>query len=97
MDSIHETYISALLADASYTEGLVDGLTAQPLTDLLSLGMTPALATFVGNNFEVVANAESNDVYASGFDATTWRGRPNTPYAGKIMCRYKGRWVFKIS
>lgn len=91
MSTIHEIFISALLADATYVDGLSDDLRSNDLLDVLSTRMTPTIAKLIADNFEVLSHTESNDVYASGFDATAWRGLPNTPYAGKIYVSMQGR------
>ena len=90
MAAIEQTYINALLADATYAANLFKNGSAQALTDALSERMTPTLAKFIGDNFEVAAHAESSDVFASGFDATVWRGRANSAYAGKIYVSMQG-------
>jgi hypothetical protein len=73
MATIHEAYINALLADATYVDGLIDGLTGGRLEDKLKIRMTPTLAAYIGKNFEVVTHIESNDVVGSGFDATVFK------------------------
>ena len=90
MTTIEQTYINALLADATYVENLVDGAPADRLALALSPRMTPTLAKFIGDNFVVASHVEFGDVYASGFDATVWRGRADTPYAGKIYVSMQG-------
>ena len=90
MAAIEQTYINALLADATYAANLFKNGSAQALTDALSERMTPTLAKFIGDNFEVAAHAESSDVFASGFDATVWRGRASSAYAGKIYVSMQG-------
>ena len=90
MTTIEQTYINALLADATYADELIDGASAGDLTLALSTRMTPTIAKFIGDSFEVVSHVESNDVVASGFDATVWRGRARTPYAGKIYVSTQG-------
>ena len=89
MATIQDTYINALLADACYVNGLSDGVTGFD-QKLMEKRMTPTLAKFIGDNFEVASHFESNDVYASGFDATVWRGRLDTAYAGKVYVSMQG-------
>jgi len=70
MTSISDTYINALLADATYVHGL------NPNSDLetaLADRMTPVLAKYIDENFSVVTQIQSGDLAGSGFDATVWR------------------------
>jgi|GEM_PF-1937287 len=89
MATIQDIYINALLADACYIEGLSDGVTGFD-QKLMVKRMTPTLAKFIGDNFEVASHFESNDWYESGFDATVWRGRLDTAYAGKVYVSMQG-------
>ena len=71
--SINNTYINALLADATYVHGLSSEFN---LTQKLSLRMTPILAKYINDNFSVVTQIQSGDNILtgdSGFDATVWR------------------------
>ena len=90
MATIQQTYIYALLADATYADNLTDGDFGTTLEGRLSLRMTPTLAKFIGDNFEVVSHVESGDGVGSGFDATAWRGRAGTPYAGQLYVSMQG-------
>ncbi len=90
MASIQETYINALLADATYANELIEGAPPDDLTRALSPRMTPIIAKFIGDNFEVASHVETGDVYASGFDATVWRGRAGTAFAGRIYVSMQG-------
>ena len=90
MNTIEKSYLNALLADATYARDLQAGDSGSQLEGRLSTRMTPTLAKFIGDNFEVAAHAESSDVFASGFDATVWRGRANSAYAGKIYVSMQG-------
>ena len=90
MPTIRDTYINALLADAAYVDDLADGLKGDALRIVLSPRMTPDLATFIAANFEVAAHKESNDTFGSGFDATAWRGKAGTAYAGKVYVSMRG-------
>ena len=87
---ISETYINALLADATYAERLADGDEGERLAGKLSERMTPQLAEFIAANFEIVAHKESDDTQGSGFDATVWRGKTGTEYAGKVYVSMQG-------
>ena len=90
MNTIEKSYLNALLADATYARDLQAGDSGSQLEGRLSTRMTPTLAKFIGDNFEVAAHAESDDIFASGFDATVWRGRANTAHAGKIYVSMQG-------
>ena len=93
MDTINETYVNALLADAAYVN-LHDGnsnetplLTGTRLTTVIAARMTQPQAEFITSNFNVV-NQELSPT--GGFDAVVWRGKPNTPYAGKVYVSMRG-------
>jgi hypothetical protein len=74
MPTMNDAYISALLADASYVDGLADGLPADQLRNRLQTRMTRPLAEFISSAFTVVTHIETGDgPVASGFDATVWR------------------------
>ena len=53
MATINDTYINALLADASYVSQLNLALTPGALTTALTGRMTPELAKYIGDNFTV--------------------------------------------
>lgn len=90
MTTITDAYINALLADATYAKNLLDGLKGDDLERTLSERMTPTLAAFVAENFEVAAHHESNDLPDSGFDATVWRGKIGTQFAGRVYLSMQG-------
>jgi len=75
MIAIHDAYINALLADATYALGQngLEGRAGVSLKDLLSDRMTPTLAEYISKNFTVLTHIESDDTTGSGFDATVWR------------------------
>lgn len=84
-NSIRNAFINALLADASY----VDGLSAS--IDLAAYGplqtrLTPTLAQYLADNFEVVTQKLTNDNTESGFDATVWREKST----GQIYVSMRG-------
>lgn len=83
MTSINDAYINALLADASY----VDGLGVGSLEANLTGRMTPALAEFIADNFTVITQASG---YDSSFEATVWSGNAGTPYAGQTYVSMRG-------
>lgn len=85
--TINDTYINALLADASYVSNLNLALTPNDLTTALTGRMTPTLAKYIGDNFSVVSQVGG---LASSFDATVWRGNAGTPYAGQIYVSTRG-------
>ena len=87
MATINDTYINALLADASYVSQLNLALTPGALTTALTGRMTPDLARFIGDNFNVVTQVGG---LASSFDATVWRGNVGTPNAGRIYVSMRG-------
>jgi hypothetical protein len=67
MTTIENTLINALLADATY----VNDLTREAdLTQALSARMTPTLAAYIDQRFDLVTQIETNDYVGSGFDAT---------------------------
>ena len=94
MSNLKNTFINALLADATYAEQLFNGMSQIQLFDALETRMTPTLATFIANNFEVVSHKETEDGLGqgagSGFDATVWRGLAGTAYAGQIYVSMQG-------
>lgn len=77
MTTIHDAYINALLADASYVNDLLPGITGSALTGQLTGRMTPELAKYIGDNFTVVSQAGR---LASSFDATVWRNKSGQVY-----------------
>ena len=75
MPTINNTYINALLADATYVHGIDPSVIQGDLKSNLSPRMTPALADYISKNFSVVTQIQSGDgIGQSGFDATVWRG-----------------------
>ena len=85
MNKIFQTYISALLADATYAlgkpnQGNLTGATSDRLTGYLSERMTPILARYIGDNLTVVTHHETDDFFGSGFDATVWRDTVGNVY-----------------
>lgn len=90
MTTIEQDYINALLADASYVRELVANAPTAYLSRAISARMTPGLAESIASNFEVASHIESDDRIGSGFDATVWRGRAGTPYAGRVYVSMRG-------
>ena len=87
MATINDTYINALLADASYVSDLDRTTSPGELASALTGRMTPELAKYVSDNFTVVTQASG---FASSFEATVWRGNAGTPYAGQIYVSTRG-------
>jgi hypothetical protein len=101
MKILNDTYINALLADASYirlqTRPLGFSDDDAPPTGILRStseqikALTPSLtepqAKYVIDHFEVL-NQELSPV--GGFDAVVWRGRAGTEFAGKVYISMRG-------
>lgn len=90
MPTLNDVLINALLADAAYADDLANGLAGVELEVLLEERMTPTLAELLAANFEIAAHHEGDDIFSSGFDATVWRGKAGSPYAGKIYVSMQG-------
>ena len=54
--------------------------------------MTPTLATYIAANFEVTSSINTFDypLIGSGFDATVWRGKAGTAFAGQVFVSTRG-------
>src|SRR3990167_6386318 len=91
MTTIANAYINALLADAAYVEVARDMNEAR-LKVALESRMTPTLASYIAANFEVTSSINTPDIplIGSGFDATVWRGRVGTEYAGQVFVSTRG-------
>ena len=91
MTTIQKDYINALLADASYVD-LTQGMSKDDLILELSERMTPTLAAYIAANFEVASSINSPDIplLGSGFDATVWRGKAGTAFAGQVFVSTRG-------
>jgi trimeric autotransporter adhesin len=82
-NSINNTFINALLADATYVDGLIEGNTPLKGSDLvnkLKSRLTPDLAQYLADNFEVVTQKLNGDELSgsdagSGFDVTVWKSK----------------------
>jgi hypothetical protein len=94
MTTIHDAYINALLADATYALDVTvrDNMSTGSLLAALTTRMTLPQATFIANNFTMVTHKDSSDnpFIGSGFDATVWQGVVGTPYAGKTFFSITG-------
>jgi trimeric autotransporter adhesin len=92
MPTINDTFVNALLADASYVNDLAANMPASDLRDALTSRMTPTVAKFIADNFTVVTsiNTPDNVINGAGFDGVAWRGNAGTPYAGKLFVSMRG-------
>ena len=92
MTKIANTYINALLADATYVSLLSEPLSSSGNQSLLGSRMTPELAKYIADNFEVASAIDTPDIplLGSGFDATVWRGRAGTEFAGQVFVSTRG-------
>lgn len=90
MRTIRSYLVDALLADAAYADSLSDNLSGAILADKLKPRMTSILAQFLGERFIILSHIESGDVLESGFDATVWKGRAGSEYAGKVYVSFQG-------
>jgi trimeric autotransporter adhesin len=82
MNTISETYINALLADASYVNQLA-GKSGATLIATLTERMTVSQAKYITDNFEVM-NQELSAT--GGFDATVWRRKSD----GRVFVSMRG-------
>lgn len=87
MITLNDSFINALLADASYVSDLVVGATGTVLAGKAAGRMTTDLANFLGQNFTVVTQVTG---LASSFDAVVWRGNDSTPYAEQVYVSMRG-------
>ena len=91
MPSMTDNYVNALLADAAYVDGLSAGISSDRLASLLNVRMTEPQAQFIKSNFEILTNVtKGGSLLTSGFDATVWRGKTGTVYAGKVYVSLRG-------
>lgn len=84
MTAIHDTFINAILADAAYVNGLA-GLNAGDLSKALTGRMTPELAKYISDQFEVVTQFGDSSAF-DGFNATVWREKKS----GKLTVSFRG-------
>lgn len=91
MNTIESAYINALLADGAYV-AVTSSLTQAQLKTALDERMTTTQATFIADNFSVASSIDTSDnpLLGSGFDATVWRGRDGTPFAGQVFVSIRG-------
>ncbi len=89
MKPIEFACINALLADASYVVGLSPSIN---LAEELKTRMTPSQAKFIAANFDVVNSVETLGGFngSTGFDATVWRGKAGSDYAGQVYVSTRG-------
>ena len=62
MTKIANTYINALLADATYVSLLSEPLSSSGNQSLLGSRMTPELAKYIADNFEVASAIDTPDI-----------------------------------
>lgn len=91
MTSIDKTFINALLADATYRT-FTPSMDSTEIVKKSKDNLTTVLAEFLASNFEVVSAIDTSDIpiLGSGFDATVFRGRINTPYVGQVYVSTRG-------
>jgi Ca2+-binding RTX toxin-like protein len=87
MTTINDAYINALLADACYVDDLIPEMTGVALAGKIGGSMTPALATYIADNFTVIQQVGG---LSSSFDATVWRGNAGTAYSGQVYVSMRG-------
>ena len=71
---IHDALINAVLADATYVEGLTQGLTGADLARALRRRLTAPLSDYVGQNFSVVTQFTDPSILG-GFSVTVFEDR----------------------
>ncbi len=101
MPILNNTYINALLADATYVHSIDPSKVVGTLEENLTSRMTPTLAKYIANNYSVVTQHESGDwpfqngqILPSGFDVTVWRNLKdesgNATTGGKLVVSMRG-------
>ena len=86
---MNNTYINALLADASYVamsdqDGVLD---ESDIRARLALRLTQPLADFITSNFTV----QNQELSSNGsFDAVVWKGKAETEYSGQTYVSMRG-------
>jgi trimeric autotransporter adhesin len=90
MKPIESAYLNALLADASYAVN--PALTLGDQKTALEKRMTVTQAKFIADNFEIVNSVETlgGPLGSTGFDATVWRGKTGSNYAGQVYVSTRG-------
>ena len=92
MNTIYQAKINALLADAAYVD-VTWQMNAEDIRGALGeKRLTSTQAEFVATNFEVASAINTSDwpILGSGFDATVWRGRAGTEFAGQVFVSPRG-------
>ncbi len=91
MKTIANAYINSLLADASYVD-LSRGVSSGDMLNDLTKRMTRIQAAYISANFEVISTINNSDIpiSGSGFDATVWRGKTGSDYAGQVFVSMRG-------
>lgn len=91
MTDTSKSYINGLLADATY-KNMVASMGQDKIIEALQERMTPELAKYIADNFEVASAINTPDAVGqgSGFDATVWKGRAGTEFAGQVFVSTRG-------
>ena len=77
-----------MLADASYVYLTQGEITTFDEDSLLGKRLTPTLAAYIAENFEVLASLPISE--NSGFNCVVWRGLTGTDYAGQVFVSMRG-------
>jgi hypothetical protein len=93
MTTIANAYINALLADAAYVNLLNEPLDSTSNNRILQDRLTSTQADYLAANVEVASIANYSDIpfVGSGFDATVWRGKEGTEFAGQTFVSLGGK------
>lgn len=83
---LNNTFINAVLADASYVDGLTQGGSAGALQDDLTPRLTAPLAAYIASRFEVVTQYTESNYTASGLSVTVWKER----VSGQLYLSFRG-------
>ncbi|NKI93255.1 calcium-binding protein [Rhizobacter sp. SG703] len=89
INSIHNAFINALLADATYVDGLVEGgipVSGAALVTKLQNRLTPDLAKYFSSHFDVIQQYLTDDLSQSGFDVTVFRSKAD----GQVFVSTRG-------
>ena len=90
MSDIKHAYINALLANASYVKFLNDDgtpLDSNSIRNNLTADLTQPQATYLLANFDILTQTLSP---TGGFDATVWKGKAGTEFAGQVFVSMRG-------
>ncbi|MES2354835.1 MAG: hypothetical protein V4568_10645 [Pseudomonadota bacterium] len=90
-NEIHDAFINALLADASYVDGFIKDLTGEDLSKKAQDRLTEPLAKYLGESFRVVTQYTESNYTGSGFSVTVWEDRKS----GDRYMSFRGTEGFK--